>query len=285
MLRRSQLFVPGNDERKIKKSLETLDCDSIVLDLEDAVPPDSKSLARTAILNLLSDISIDSKRKRKEICIRINAIDSAYAEKDIEAFRNHERVNALIVPKAESREKLSELFKLTEISLIPLIETARGFIHIEEIAQARGVIALGYGAADFANSLGGSVREYMENGYVKTKIAVMAKGYGIDPIDNVFFDLSDLQGFRKQAQVARDLGFTGKQVIHPSQIAPANETFSPSKEEISNALEIVNSYEEALLHGIGAIRLRNELVDAVHYKRAKEILDKVKEIENARGVG
>ncbi|MCL4519551.1 MAG: CoA ester lyase [Thaumarchaeota archaeon] len=276
-VRRSQLFVPGNDERKMIKSFEELDCDSIVLDLEDAVPEDSKSAARSTVMRFLTETT--KKTGGKEICVRINPLGSPFSKEDALSMKGIERIDALVVPKAEDKEKLSELHDLTGKNLILLIETARGLVEMPNVVQAKGVIAVAFGAADFANSLGGNVRSYLRNSYVKTKIAVVARAFGVDPIDNVYFDLSDIEGFRKEAIESRDLGYTGKQVIHPSQIALANEIFSPSNEQISRAKEIIDAYEKAMREGTGAIRFKNELVDAVHYRQAKELVEKQESIE------
>ncbi len=276
-VRRSQLFVPGNDERKMTKSFEELDCDSIVLDLEDAVPEDSKAAARTTIKRFLTEIA--KKPSGKEICVRINPLGSPFSKEDALAMKGIDQIDALVVPKAEDKEKLSELNNLTGKKLILLIETARGLVEMSKVVRAQGVIAVAFGAADFANSVGGNVRSYLRNNYVKTKIAVVARAFGVDPIDNVYFDLSDIEGFRKEAIESRDLGYIGKQVIHPSQITLANEIFSPSKEEISKAKEIIEAYEKAMRQGSGAIRLKNELVDAVHYRQAKELVEKQRSIE------
>ncbi len=277
MLRRSQLFVPGNDEKKITKSLSKLDSDSVILDLEDAVPDDLKAAARKTVVRLIRDYCSNSNlQNKKEICVRINPMDSPHSKKDIDALKGNENIDTLVIPKAEDGSRLSGLSREAGIRLIPLIETARGLLEAANIAQVEGVVALGYGAADFANSVGGNVKAYLTNNYVKTCIAVVAKSFGIDPIDNVYFDLADLEGFRKEAFGSRDLGYTGKQVIHPTQIGIANEIFSPSREEISKALEIVGAFEKAQLQGSGAIRLNDELVDAVHYRAAKQVLDKDK---------
>ncbi|MDG6907442.1 MAG: CoA ester lyase [Nitrososphaerota archaeon] len=276
-VRRSQLFVPGNDERKITKSFEELDCDSIVLDLEDAVPEDSKAAARTTIKRFLTETA--KKPSGKEICVRINPLGSPFSKEDALAMKEIDQIDVLVVPKAEDKEKLSELYNLTGKKLILLIETARGLVEMPKVVRAEGVIAVAFGAADFANSVGGNVRSYLRNNFVKTKIAVVARAFGVDPIDNVYFDLSDIEGFRNEAIESRDLGYTGKQVIHPSQIALANEIFSPSKEEISKAKEIIEAYEKAMGQGLGAIRLKNELVDAVHYRQAKELVEKQRSIE------
>ena len=211
--------------------------------------------------------------------MRINPLNSPFSTEDAQVLKDVGAIDAFVVPKSESKEKLSELFRSTGKKLIPLIETAHGLVEVTNIARAEGVVAIAYGAADFANSVGGSVKAYLRNNYVKTAIAVAARSFGIEPIDNVYFDLADIEGFRKEAMESRDLGFTGKQVIHPSQIAPTNEIFSPSKEEITRAREIIDAYEKAALKGSGAIRFRNELVDAVHYRQAMEILQKQEFIE------
>ena len=270
-LRRSQLFVPGNDERKIRKALDFLKCDSVILDLEDAVPQGEKSRARE-IVNLIID-----ERKEigwKEVCVRVNQSGSPFQKEDIQVLKDSGLIRSVVVPKSEawSVKELHSL--LPEKSLIPLIESARGFLEIEEIARVEGVVALSFGAADFANSLGGSVEAYSQNNYVKTRIAVVARAYGIDPIDSVFFRLADIDGFRNESKNARNLGYVGKQLIHPTQIELANEVFSPTLEEVEEAKKIIEAYERVQNEqGKGALRLNEQLVDAVHYRRARQILE------------
>ncbi|HZW55450.1 MAG TPA: CoA ester lyase [Nitrososphaerales archaeon] len=274
-LRRSQLFVPGNDERKIRKALESLpECDSIVFDLEDAVPPAEKASARATIKGTLSKTDLLEKDRRRELCIRINSIESRYFRDDVDLLRTLEMVTCVVVPKAEA-SAVSELHKLLgEKKLLPLIETARGLLRIDEVVSCEGVVAVAYGAADFANSVGGRVEAYMGNLYVKTKIVVSAKSAGVDPLDNVYFKFSDVEGFRNEASMSRDLGFVGKQVIHPGQIPIANEIYSPSAEEVRRAAEVIRAYEDAQGKKLGALSLNMELVDAVHYRLAKETLAK-----------
>jgi len=267
-LRRTQLFVPGNNERMIIKAA-SLECDSVILDLEDAVPEEQKEAARLLARRLSSDLDWGNH----EVCVRMNQLDSADGRRDISLLKRAERVDSIVIPKTEAvvpkvERGLAELHERTGKFVIPLIETARGLTSLEKIVALDGVVAVSYGAADFALSVGGSVSEYLENTYVKSKIVVAARSVGIEAIDNVFFDLNDMDGFRKQAVRAKGLGYTGKQVIHPSQIPIANEVFAPSKEELERARKVVKSYEEAKARGKGAIRVDGRLVNLVHYRAA-----------------
>ena len=275
-LRRSQLFVPGNDERKILKALGLAHCDSIIFDLEDAVPPSEKGNARQLLKRLLGETRMNGA---KELCVRINSSSTPFAKDDIAEFRDFGKLSTFVVPKAD-HQFIKEL-SLIGKKLIPLIETPRGFLEMEDIARSNGVVALGFGAADFANSVGGRVETYMKNIHVKTQLAIVSRAYGVDPIDNVFFGVSDLSGFREEARQSKELGFAGKQVIHPTQIEIANEMFSPSQEEIEHSRVVVEAYERAQSNKIGAIKIDEHLVDAVHYRQAKEILEKSKLIQES----
>jgi citrate lyase subunit beta/citryl-CoA lyase len=275
MLRRSQLFVPANDERKLKKST-ALQADSVIIDLEDSVPFSEKSNARSLLEKLLRELDWG----RREVCVRINKAGSIYAEDDIEFVRKHEKVGAIVLPKAESIPRA--IYKRTGKAMIPLIETAKGVTNVEKLARCDGVVAVSYGPADLANSVGGTTEAYSENNFVKTKIVIEASAYGVDAIDGVYFDLDNLDGFRREANQSRNLGYVGKHVIHPSQIAVANEIYSPSQSEVEEATKIIETYERAVGKSVGAIRLDDKLVDAVHYRRASATMSRAKEISNWR---
>jgi citrate lyase subunit beta/citryl-CoA lyase len=272
LLRRSQLFVPGSDEAKIRKAL-SLNSDSIIFDLEDSVPESEKENARALIASMLKELPWEQAKKR-ELCVRINALATQNSLRDVEVFGSDEKISSLVVPKCESG--LSYLKKKSGKDLIPIIETSRGFLSLENIVSSEGVVAVAYGAADFANSMRGRTSAYQNNAYLKTAIAVTAAAYGVDPIDCVFFNLKDTDGFRSEATLARDLGFRGKQVIHPSQIQIANEIFSLSKEEVEWAKRLIELYEKHAKGGKGAISVDGELVDAVHYRWAKSIVEDLK---------
>jgi citrate lyase subunit beta / citryl-CoA lyase len=275
MLRRAQLFVPANDQRKIRKST-SLGADSVILDLEDAVPQGEKSRARDLLEGLVRELDWG----KSEVCVRINKTGLGYSKEDLALVRKLEKVATLVLPKAE---KIPIDVQKTGKNLIPLIETPLGLIRIEDLMKRRGVKGVSFGAADFANSLGGRTEAYSQNIFVKTRIVVTASAYGVDAIDCVYFDLQDSDGFRKEALQSKDLGYVGKQVVHPSQLMIAKELFTPSREEIESARKLVEIYEMSAKQKVGAIRMNDKLIDAVHYRRAKSVLEVADgKLENSR---
>jgi len=274
LLRRSQLFVPANDERKLRKSI-LLDADSVILDLEDAVPLEEKSNTRATLASLMKQLDWG----KREVCVRINKLGSDYSKEDLDFVKREEKVSSLVLPKTEEIPK--DLQKKTGKILLPLIETAMGVLRVEDIVRCEGVEAVSYGPADLAYSVGGRTEAYSGSISVKTSIVVAASAYGVDAVDGVFFGLEDLDGFRKEAMQSRDLGFVGKHVIHPSQISVANDVYTPSKEEITSAKKLAEAYENAAKGKVGAIRMEGKLVDAVHYKRAKATLERAERISSS----
>jgi citrate lyase subunit beta/citryl-CoA lyase len=271
MLRRSQLYVPANSEKMLRKST-TIPCDSIIIDLEDAVPLGEKRNARLEIRRHLRDLDWG----RKEICVRINEISSVAGLEDGVELSAEEEVSTLVIPKAESG--IGNLHRATSKMLIPIIESSRGFMNLENLVREEGVVAVTYGAGDLALSMGGTVDSYARNSYVRTSIVMTANAYGVDAIDKVFFDLNDMKSFKKEATEARGLGYVGKQVIHPSQVDLANEVFSPTAEELSWAQKVLQAYERASQEGRGATSLDGQLIDDVHHKLAKQILTRSQEM-------
>lgn len=267
MLRRSQLYVPGNNEKMVTKAA-ALDADSVILDLEDAVPDFQKGEARKLVCKLAEELDWG----KRELCVRSNPVGSREFKADLAALRKSRRVQTILIPKAE--QGLTSVSRATGKAVIPIIETARGLLNVRAIAQSKGVVALTYGAADFAASVGGSISGYLSNETVKTMIVAAARSQGEEPIDNVFFDLEDSEGFRKQAMGARFLGFAGKQVIHPSQVPLANDVFSPTRGELNWAERVVAEFRGANERRVGAIRVEGQLVDAVHYRLARDLIER-----------
>jgi citrate lyase subunit beta/citryl-CoA lyase len=264
--------VPGNNERMLRKALsQAIESDCIIVDLEDSVPLDQKDQARKLISKVLDES--DEYANSKQIMLRINQLDSPLSKLDIQSFANTEKISNIVVPKAEP-QTIRELARKCEKNLIPIIESAIGFVGIEEIARTKGIDGIAYGAADMALSMKGLVETYQRNEYIATKIALVARSHGIDPLDQVFFDLDDIEGFRNDAMKAKGLGYAGKLLIHPNQIKIANEVFSTwSNKDKEWAKKVIAAYEEATKKGArGAIRLDGQLIDAVHYKLAKDIL-------------
>jgi citrate lyase subunit beta/citryl-CoA lyase len=267
VLRRSQLYVPGNNEKMIVKAA-ALDADSVILDLEDAVPPVQKAAARGIVMRLSKEVDWG----RRELCIRINPLGSPEHSEDVSLVKRLDAVDAVVIPKAEGDCSLAG--KKSGKPTIPIIETAKGLMNLQAVARSKGITAITYGAADYASSVGGSVDAYASNQAVKTLVVAAASTYGVDALDNVFFDLDDLEGFRSQALAARALGYTGKQVVHPSQIAVANQVFTPSKSDAEWAQKVIREFRRAGTRNRGAIRVEGRLVDAVHYRLARGVLDR-----------
>ena len=259
--------MPANNPRMIAKAA-VIEADSIVFDLEDAVPQEEKEAARQSLGSALRK----GDWGRRELGVRMNAPGTPEGERDLAALAEEPQVSMLVVPKAES--DLSTLSRSTGKALIPIIETARGVIHIDDVVRSEGAVAVTYGAGDLATSVGGDVEAYGRNVYVKTRLVIAAAAYGLEAIDRVYFDLEDDEGFRMEALEAKRLGYVGKQVVHPKQVPLANEIFSPTEDEIRWAREVVAAYEAAARKGRGAIRVRDRLVDAVHYRGAKKTLER-----------
>ena len=265
-MRRSQLYVPGNNEKMIRKASE-LGADSVILDLEDSVPPQEKSKARRQVRELVDSLDWG----RKELCVRINSPSTPEGKKDMAELGRVESVNIAVIPKAET--DLSFAAKATGKEIMPLIETPKGLLRIEEVIRSERVTAVSYGVADFAAAVGGDVKAYENNQYLKTKVITAASAYGIDALDRVFFALKDLKGFEADANEGRALGYVGKQVIHPDQVKIANRVFSPTQNEVEWSRKVVKTYQDSVRLGRGAIRIDDMLLDAVHYRIAKRTLE------------
>ncbi|AWR96172.1 CoA ester lyase [Acidianus sulfidivorans JP7] len=259
---RSQLFVPSNNEKMIKKTQE-IPADSFIFDLEDAVPPQEKEKARD-MLKLIPEL-------KGTICVRINPIYSKESLKDILSLMNIDKVECIVIPKADV--DLSFIYKMTGKRVFPLIENAKGLLRIEEVIRSEGILGISWGSADLADSLNADVETIGNSEYIRLKITSVAKAYGVPPLDRVYFDVKNLEGFRKECIIAKNEGFEGKQVIHPNQVTIANEVFSISPSEKEWAKKVVEEYEKNSLSGKGAIAVDGKLVDAVHYRIAKKILE------------
>lgn len=274
MPRRSQLYVPGNNERMAAKA-SLLEADSVILDLEDAVAEDQKDLARDLVVRLSRELDWG----KRELCVRVNPKGSRQFARDLAAVAGCRRVECVVIPKAEG--DCSAVAVKTNKALVPIVETASGLMNLREVASSTRAVAITYGAADYAASVGGSVGAYQTNLAVKTLIAAAAAASGLDAIDSVFFDLKDARGFRREAAAARGLGFVGKQVVHPSQVGPANAVFSPTGVELAWARRVAGELARASSATRGAVRVDGKLVDAVHGRIARRILERSRDSDGS----
>jgi citrate lyase subunit beta / citryl-CoA lyase len=288
---RSLLFVPANSQKFIEKS-KTLDADIVCLDLEDSVPPNQKPLARELIGGALSERK--NYHSASALYVRINSVDSGFAVGDLSASVQ-QGIEGIIVPKVNTEDTIIDTARLVSkleqergivnghIKLIASIETAQGVLNAYDIAKADGRInALLFGVFDFLYDMH---LDYVENNgtgyaYARAKIPVDARAAGALAIDAIWQNVDDTEGLKRDTQYARRLGYSGKSIIHPSQIDPVHKIFNPTKTEIEWAKKVVQSLAPAIesgtATGAGAISLEGRMIDIVHYKLAKSILDLLK---------
>jgi citrate lyase beta subunit len=259
---------------------KTLPADEVVIDLEDAVAPGQKDEARQATTAALAEGGWEVP----SLAVRVNGTDTAWFEQDVRALAEYAGApfGSIVVPKVESAADLEPLEELAgSLGVQALIETAAGVVHVEEIAASPRVEALIIGYADLAASLGRppSARHDPDRwGYVLDKVLLAARAAGIQAIDGPHLQIDDLDGLAASARRARELGFDGKWALHPSQIGPVNEVFTPTDEELSRAQKILDALEEAEGGGgAGAALLDGEMVDEASRKLAVNVLARAPE--------
>lgn len=275
-IRRSRLYAPGNNPRLLI-GLELHGADCVLVDLEDSVPLSEKQATRILVKHLLTAV------KFPEVWVRINPLDT-YGRDDLaEILRG--RPHGICLPKAESSADVISLSKAIEelessygISngttyVMPIIETARGVLHSEEIASAdQRVAIIAFGAEDFTRDMGARRTEESLL-FARSIIITAAKAAGIQASDTVYSNLDDEKGLIAEAKQARDLGFDGKGAINPRQIEPIHAVFSPTEKEIEEARQIVAAAEEAEEHGLGAIAIEGKMIDKPVLARAQQTLE------------
>jgi citrate lyase subunit beta/citryl-CoA lyase len=281
---RSLIFVPSNSRRFIDKA-KTLNADITCFDLEDSVPINEKTAAREMIVQTLKHRT-DYKTN---VYIRINSFDSGMAFSDLkEIIQNG--VDGIVIPKVNDENEVLDLIRFISIledergikkgsiKLMPSIETAKGVVNAYFIAKAdQRVNALIFGVFDFLYDMG---LDYVENEaieytYARGKIPVDAKAAGVAAIDAIWQKVDDTYGLTKDARVGKRLGYSGKSIIHPSQIDPVHKIFIPTKNEIEWAKKVIETLGQTMERGSGrgAVKLEGKMIDAVHYKQAKAILN------------
>jgi Citrate lyase beta subunit len=270
MVRRSLLFTPGNVERRIRKVGElAVKPDTVIFDLEDAVPPNEKDKARAMLGSLLPQVDLGGV----EVCVRVNSLRTREGLEDLIALSRWDKVSCVMIPKVESPAEVLIVHSVSGRNAIPLVETSKGFLRLEDIVRAEGVIGVTWGISDLSFSIGSSIDALDANEFIRTAIPLVASAYGVEAYDTAYLKIEDLDGFKRSCEKAKALGYTGKLLIHPNQVEIANRVFSPSEREVEWARKVVLAFEEAMRRGLGAIRVDDQLVDVVHYKKAKAILE------------
>ncbi len=300
-LQRSTLAVPGSNVSMIEKAADSA-ADVIFLDIEDAVAPPDKEQARRNIIEALNDI--DWKAKGKTMSVRINGLDTHYMYRDVVDVVEQAGANLdmILVPKVgvpadlymvEAMVNQIETAKglSNHIGLEALIETALGMANVEAIAASPGRLeAMHFGAADYAASnrartvnIGGLNPDYPGDQwhFALSRMTVACRAYGLRALDGPFGDFSDPDGYMAGARRAAALGIEGKWAIHPSQIALANDVFSPPEKEVDRAHRIIAALKEAEEQGKGAAALDGKMIDAASERMARNVLAVAEAIEAA----
>ncbi len=288
-LRRSMLFLPGDSARKIEKAAG-LDVDCVVMDLEDGVALSRKAEARRTVRRALAAIDFG----RSERLVRVNAAESPLFVEDLrEAFGDKARPDGVVLPKVDDANAVQQLSRaLAEVErlhgcptngvhILAVIETARGVMNLREIAGASPrLAALLFGAEDFASSVG-AIRstEGREVLYARSAVVTAAAAHGLQAIDQVFFDLHDGEGFARECVEGRQLGYDGKMAIHPRQVEPIHQAFTPSAEEIERARRIVEAHHAQQAQGVGAFELDGRMVDGPVVAAAERVLALARQAE------
>lgn len=262
---RSLLFAPGDDERKLRRALES-GADAIVADLEDAVAPSAKDAARELTARVLSEPAGAVAR-----LVRINAVGTPWFDADLELL-GELAPDAVVLPKATP--EAADVLAACGLPVIAIVETAIGVRLAFETASRPHVFALALGAVDLGAQLGLQPREdALEIHYARSKLVVDSAAAAIrGPIDVVHLAIDDLEGLARQAQLARSLGLRGKAAIHPAHVSTINEVFTPSPAELDWARQVLDAARAAAAQGRGVINLDGSMVDAAVVARAERIV-------------
>jgi len=276
---RSLVFVPGNNPRFLEKA-KKIQADIICFDLEDSVPDREKTSARKLIKNALKSRSEYSS----SIFVRTNSPLSGKISSDLKEIIQ-KGIDGIVIPKVNNVTELKKIQKtlsilekskkLKPIQIIPSIESAEGVVNSYLIASfGKRVTAIIFGIFDLLNDLGVEYTKDSPGGkYSRYKIPVDAAAAGISAIDGIWQDLNDLKGLQKDCNFGKSLGYSGKSVIHPDQISMVHKSFYPNKTEISWAEKVCKVYLESTKNGKGATTVDGKMIDEVHYKQAKALLD------------
>jgi citrate lyase beta subunit len=265
---RSSLYLPANRDSAIAKA-RTLPADCIILDLEDAVQPDAKPAARSAAVAAMAAGGWGERR----VLLRVNAPGTPWSVDDFAAARGG-GFAGVVVPKVASAAAAADaVAQAGGVPLWAMIETPAGVLAAPQIAAVPGVAALLAGMADLATDLRcrpDAARTPLL--FSLSAIIVAARAAGVLAIDGVYTDIRNETGFVAEAEQGLMLGFDGKSLIHPSQVAPCNAVFSPSVGELSDAKRLIAAYEAGLAAGKGVTTFNGKLVEVLHVAEAKRLL-------------
>ena len=276
---RSLLFAPGNHPRRVEKAL-TLDADAVILDLEDAVAVAEKAATRGKV------VAAFQAPRRALGYVRINAFDTPFCFDDLHAVVAP-GIDGIVLPKVESAAQLVAVdwavaalerargLREGGIDLMPIVETGRGIAALGDIVgSGTRVRRLAFGAGDYTLDVGMRwTFDERELDHARTAIVVESRAAGLEPpVDTVWIHLGEHEALRRSTELARDLGFQGKLCIHPEQLVPVNEVFTPTGEAIAKSERYVAAFEEAEASGSASIQVDGYFIDYPIVEKARRTL-------------
>jgi citrate lyase subunit beta-like protein len=281
--RRALLYIPGDDWKKITKSL-TLGVDCICMDMEDGVAVNRKAEARATIAKALQELDFGKSEK----LARINSVDSDWEKDDIAAVLPF-RPDGIVIPKIESLDQIqwgSEIIEAAElkygwpinsIRMLVGVETAKGILNLREVASHPRLDGIIFGGEDFAASVGAiRSRDATELLYARQAVIVACAAFDLQAIDIVTIDFKNPDIVRAEAEFGARLGYAGKQIIHPAQVEPVQSAFTPGADAIAHARRIVETFEASQKEGKGAFALDGKMIDMPLLKNAQKVLERAK---------
>lgn len=279
---RSLIFVPGNNSRFLEKA-KSLKADIVCFDLEDSVPDSEKATARQLIKSALKARSSYTS----SIFVRTNSPVSGKIPDDLKEIIQ-KGLDGIVIPKVNNVSEMKKIEKnisqlektrkLKHIQVIPSIESAEGVVNTYNIASSsKRIPAVVFGVFDLLNDLGIEYSKEPDGGkYSRAKIPVDARAAGVASIDAIWQDLKDVKGLEQDCKIGKSLGYTGKSIIHPDQIDIVHKLYHPTKIEITWAQKVCKVYEDSIKKGKGATTVEGKMIDEVHYKQAKTLLELIK---------
>jgi len=272
--RRSVLYMPGSNARALDKA-KTLPADGLILDLEDAVAPDAKAVAREQVCAAVKAGGYGGR----ELIIRGNGLDTPWGVDDIAAAAKA-GPDAVLLPKIESAEQIQRAAHLLEqygapasTKLWAMMETPKGILHAESIAASHPRLAcLVMGTSDLVKDLNARHTPLRLPVAASLSLCLLAaRAYGLAILDGVHLDLDDEVGFKAACEQGLDYGFDGKTLIHPKQVEPCNAVFAPSAAEVARAEKIIAAFEAATKEGKGVVLVDGKLIENLHVEQAKKL--------------
>ncbi len=273
--RRSVLYMPSSNERALEKA-ESIPCDALILDLEDAVSPDAKPAARSAACAAAARDAYGAR----EVTIRVNAADTEWHEADLAAVAEA-GPHAVVVPKVNSADAVRSLVTSMERHGVPehtmlwaMLESPYAMLHAEEIAGAHErLTVLVMGTNDLVKELYAEHvpgRQPLLTGLSLSVLAARATGKVI--LDGVYNDVKNLEGFRDECVQGAQMGFDGKTLIHPGQVDIANDVWAPTEDEVAAARRIIAAFDEGLAAGKGVVTVDGRMIENLHVANAQRAI-------------